>query len=405
MIPSSASETGPELAISTRPLLTIYVAWHPMFAGGQKMARHLFEHYRRDLYRSVAGGAGLPVHYRSMSADAGAVPRHIDFDSSELTATVLLIDEHWIGDPAWCAWAKELDDSSDTSNLRSLVFPIAIVKEALALELTTNALRWHAWDGMAPYSRLLRLTTDLTYQFIRMLRLHLLTREQPGISFRESLKSYLARVQIFLSHSKHDCDGMRIATAIRDALQAGEGLSSFFDVHDIPVGLRFDGVLLESVRESAVVAIQTDSYSSRTWCRKEVLEAKRHQVPLVVADCIDDCDERAFPYLGNVPIVRIDPKTVDRVDVAVGRLLDEVLKDFFWKCWVAQVQLYATANDVFLPRAPEILSLAHIDRRSASSVLVYPEPPLSADELAIFAAVDGNVRLRSMIEWIAERGL
>ena len=399
-----AFETGLELAIDTRPLFTIYVVWHPLFAGGQDIARHLFDHYRRDLYRSVIGGAGLPVIYRSMITETGGVPRHIDFDSSELTATVLLIDDYWISDPAWFAWAKELDRASDSSNLRTLVFPIAIVKEALTLDLATNALRWYVWDGLEAYSRLLRLTTDLTYQFTRMLRLYLLTRGQPEISLRENFKSYLARVQLFLSHSKHDPNGMRIATAIRDAIQAGEGLSSFFDVHDIPVGLRFDDVILESVRESAVVAIQTDSYSSRTWCRKEVLEAKRHQVPLVVADCIDDCDERAFPYLGNVPVVRIDPKTVDRVDVVVARLLDEVLKSFFWKCWVALVQPYATDDDVFLPRAPEILSLAHINQRSASNVLVYPEPPLSADELAIFAAIDGTIRLRSMIEWIAERG-
>ena len=64
---------------------------------------------------------------------------------------------------------------------------------------------------------------------------------------------------MFLGHSKHDSDGNRIANLIRDYLHAGHGLSSFFDVHDIPAGLRFQQVLLNQVRVSAVVAVHTDS--------------------------------------------------------------------------------------------------------------------------------------------------
>jgi hypothetical protein len=55
-------------------------------------------------------------------------------------------------------------------------------------------------------------------------------------------------------------------------------------VHDIPAGLRFHKVLLQQVRVSAMVAIHADSYSSREWCRREIIEAKRWNVPLVVAN-------------------------------------------------------------------------------------------------------------------------
>lgn len=114
-------------------------------------------------------------------------------------------------------------------------------------------------------------------------------------------------MQIFLSHSKHDNNGVQIAKAIRTHLHNGHGLASFFDVHDIPAGLRFQVVLLQQVRVSAMVAIHTDSYSSREWCRREVIEAKRWNVPLVVANSISDLDERGFPYMGNVPVVRLEP--------------------------------------------------------------------------------------------------
>ena len=32
--------------------------------------------------------------------------------------------------------------------------------------------------------------------------------------------------------------------------------------------------------------------------------------------------------MGNVPVVRLEPHGVDRIDFVIGRLLDEVLKDF-----------------------------------------------------------------------------
>src|SRR6202020_2050865 len=120
------------------------------------------------------------------------------------------------------------------------------------------------------------------------------------------------------SHSKHDRDGERIAKLIRKALFDGNGLASFFDVHDIPTGVRFDRAILQQVKVSAVVAIYTDSYSSREWCRREIIEAKRWNVPLVVANCIADKDKRGFPYMGNVPVVRMDPRAVDRIDHVVA---------------------------------------------------------------------------------------
>jgi len=216
----------------------------------------------------------------------------------------------------------------------------------------------------------------------------------------------LKKVQIFLSHSKHDDYGERIARAIRDHLYAGHGLSSFFDVHDIPAGLRFQRVLIQQVKMSAVVAVHTDSYSSREWCRREIIEAKRWNVPLVVANCISDLDERGFPYLGNVPIVRLDPRGPDRIDVVIGRLLDEVLKDFLWRCRVELVRDAADRAVVFVPRPPELISLVGVPTATEvpEPVIVYPDPPLSAEEERLFEEVAPRVRLRSMTEWLAEEG-
>src|SRR5437867_2866228 len=162
--------------------------------------------------------------------------------------------------------------------------------------------------------------------------------------------------------------------------------------------------ILQKVKVSAVVAVYTDSYSSREWCRREIIEAKRWNVPLIVANCISDLDERSFPYLGNVPVVRMDPEKSDRIDYIIGRLLDEVLKDFLWRCRVELTVASRNDDVIFLPRPPELISLAGISA-SGRATLVYPDPPIGTEEQRLFELVAPTIRLRSMTEWLAEAAL
>jgi hypothetical protein len=233
-----------------------------------------------------------------------------------------------------------------------------------------------------------------------MLRHYLAHLEKPTVS-DDDLLAFLKPVDVFLSHSKHDPDGEQIALQFRQFV-ADADFSAFFDVFNIPIGLRFDRVLLAKVRVSAVVAIHTDSYSTREWCRREIIEAKLFNCPLVVANCIEDADERGFPYMANVPIVRMDPEKRDRIDIIVARLMDEVLKDFIWRC---RVMLFAGAakNGVaFVPRPPELIILTALQNRTPpSDTLVYPDPPIGAEEMNLFTAAAPGVRLLSATEWLA----
>ncbi|MFH1553340.1 MAG: hypothetical protein ABII76_00490, partial [Pseudomonadota bacterium] len=127
---------------------------------------------------------------------------------------------------------------------------------------------------------------------------------------------------------------------------------------------------------------------------------------LVVANCIQDADERGFPYMGNVPLVRMDPILLDRIDNVVGRLLDEVLKDFVWRCRVEMVRRDGADDAVFLPRPPELISLAGLDGEARSEVtLVYPDPPIGSEEQRLFEVIAPSVKLRSLTEWIAQSGV
>lgn len=387
-----------------KPFLVVYVIWHPDFSGGAELAEILRKHFRRELYQNVAGGTGLSVIFRSESLPGTGKPLAINFSESETTAVIVLAESCMVNDTEWVSYLHELSTQTEVAGLGTHLFPIAIDEQGLSIGLEEQALRWDKWVKEEKFDITdlhLRLISELTYEFCRMLRYYLEHLKQPEKD-EDELLGYLKKVQIFLSHSKHDENGKQIANVLRDQLHRGHGLSSFFDVHDIPAGVRFHKVLLAQVAQSAVVAIHTDSYSSREWCRREIIEAKRHSVPLVVANCINELDERGFPYMGNVPIVRMDPQRIDRINVIIARLLDEVLKDFLWRCRIQLVN--NEQNEVqFVPRAPELISLAGLKfPENGQPTIVYPDPPLSAEEERLFEEIKPDIRLRSFTEWLAE---
>ena len=388
-------------AASTRPLLALYVAWHPKFAVGAEISEVLRAHFRRDLFGSVAGGTGLSVLFRSEPAYRSAVPLDVDPAGAETTAVVVLADENMTADQDWVDYVARLAGEADAQGLKMRILPVAFERSATSVA-KEQAIRFDQFAGDAAAKRA-RLMSELTLELCRMLRFFL-THLHHGGDSEEALNQYLEPVRVFLSHSKHGGNGEQIAQALRGYLHHGKGLASFFDVNDIPAGLAFDQVLLNRVRQSAVVAIHTDSFSSREWCRREIIEAKRHNVPLIVANCIGDRDERGFPYLGNVPIVRMDPDRIDRLDAVVGRILDEVLKDFLWKCRV-KVADVKDSDVTFVPRPPELISLVNLPEEMAvpHPKIVYPDPPLSREEQRLFELVAPRVTLRSLTEWLAER--
>lgn len=386
----------------TRPFLALYIVWHPDFTDGAVIAEKLREHYRRNLYENISGGTGLSVLFRSQPTPEKTTPIPISLDEAQTTAIIVLADEHLVSNADWLQYVNELANQTEAAGLASRLFPVSITATVLApLGVSEQALRWDSWSGTSSALQQ-RLTTELTYEFCRMLR-HYLEHLKRPTEEEEALQAYLKKVQIFLSHSKHDDHGVAIAYNIRNQLYAGHGLAGFFDVHDIPAGLRFNKVLLQQVRVSAMVAIHTDSYSSREWCRREIIEAKRWNVPLVIANSISDIDERGFPYMGNVPVVRLDPQGEDRINFVISRLLDEVLKDFLWRCQIEVVKASAGRNVVFTPRPPELISLANLPptEELPAPVIVYPDPPLGAEEERLFADVAPHVQLRSLTEWLA----
>jgi hypothetical protein len=156
-------------------------------------------------------------------------PLAINFSESETTAVIVLAESNMAKDHDWNIWLHELSAETVNAGLGTHIFPVAIEHEGLSTGLEEQAVRWDLWlqeDSNDVASMQLRLISTLTYEFCRMLRHYLEHLKQPDKSDDELLQ-YLRKVQIFLSHSKHDSDGERIAYLIRDQLHKGMGLAHF----------------------------------------------------------------------------------------------------------------------------------------------------------------------------------
>lgn len=389
------------MAEATHTILSVYIVWHPNYSKGSDIAELIRKHFRDGRYKNVLGDIGLSVVFRSSPVPDAETPLDIDLDEAETTAIIVLAESVLAGDAAWRKYVDRLIHDAEAKGLGSQVFPVTLEKAGSDIGANVQALRWNCWKGNDT-ERGQRLIRELSYEFSRMLR-HYIERLKHLEEDAKALERYLEKVQIFLSHSKHDSDGKRLAQKISRWLQQSSGLSKFFDELDIPAGTRFSDVLDLEVKRSAFVAMHTDSYSSREWCRREIIEAKRWNVPMIVVNSMRDVDERGFPYMGNVPIVRMAPNKTDRIEKVIGRLLDEVFKDFLWRCRI-ELTGHAGSDVLFMSRHPELISLANLLARTdvANPMIVYPDPPLGDEEEQLFQKIAPHVRLQNLTQWLTE---
>ena len=380
----------------TRAPFVLYVVWHSGCAVAQDIAEELWRHFASDRYHRIAGGAGVTVLLLDASEPRSAAPPSIDWAIGETVAVIALVDQGFAADRRWVRRLVDVAQQADEQGFTTRVFPVALEAGVMA-DLEVQALRWDRWpEGDEDDGRVRRLIRELTDQFTRMVR-HWLVSQQGGQG--DELRRYRENIQVFLSHSKHDKHGEAVAKAIRKWLSDNSGLASFLDVNDMLPGLPFDTIIEDAIRHGVLVAIYTDSYSSREWCRREAILAKRHGVPMLVVDCLQERDDRAFPYLWNVPVVRMDASQPAQAGLVVSVLLDEVFKDYLWQ---QRTNAYVgSSRTVFTSRPPELTTAALADNATGEQwAIVHPAPPLGREEVRLFADILPNVRVCTLNEWL-----
>ena len=265
----------------------------------------------------------------------------------------------------------------------------AVDRNAFGVCNGVQALRWYGWDG-SDGERTRRLIRELTRLFIMLLS------DSPDDT--GGPEDGMQKIKVFISHAMQD--GKSIANDIDGWFHNSGMISSKMAPRDIPAGKEFGGAIHQLMRNKPVVVIHTDSYSSREWCKHEVIEAKRSGSPMLAVDCLREVEGRSFPYLGDIPTIRMDPSSYEKtIPRMAGLLLDEIFKSLIWE--LSTDGYSSDRNVTFMSRPPELVSLVLLPERAGGGArcIVYPDPPLGTEEELLLLRADRDLNLFSMTQW------
>lgn len=194
-------------------------------------------------------------------------------------------------------------------------------------------------------------------------------------------------IQLFLSHAKKGGTGEVYARAIKKYID-GTNMNNFFDASEITVGYKFNEEIINHIKKSTLISITTDEYSSRYWCQREILEAKKHDRPIISVNCLQVYEDRIFPPSGNVPCVHIAPNEIPLEDEVLNILIAALMETIRF-CYSQLLleyykdQGWIDKSAIVLSRPPEIQQIVYLKEKMQVDELTicYPEPPIYAEEM------------------------
>ena len=179
-------------------------------------------------------------------------------------------------------------------------------------------------------------------------------------------------LRLFISHAK--ADGIAMANSLIGVLQqlkaAGGkrvGFDYFYDAQHIESGSVWRSVIKGETSGSTLIALRTEAYEGRYWCRREFLAAERRGLPIVVVDLRKEqyYDSALLPF-DVVPSVRVHD----------GNLIRVVLHAMAAHLRALRAQSMAPEVQV-LPHRPSVHSLSGALQAGMAGRIAYPGPKLS----------------------------
>lgn len=263
--------------------VTVYIVHHPQSDFTRSVSQNLLKWFRLSDTTGAQSDAGLPVWYRREVAPAGrtAAPENtqgrsavatsfriqpeIDWDSALLNVVIILVDQHLVSSIEWCSAVEHLMRESGSRKNKTLVLPVALHDSFYRMT--------GLYEAFNPIRLLDATSAEAAAITLRRLASEAITRRLRQKSRTEEAK----KLEVFLSHAK--ADGREIAERIRDSLGRYGQLDAWFDANELAVGDKWQKKILNAAGNdtAAMISIVTDHYSSRPWCRMEVVAARTPQ--------------------------------------------------------------------------------------------------------------------------------
>lgn len=341
--------------------LSVHIMFHEEYEYGDETFNYIYSLLCRNSEIPQTDGMDIPV-YRYKGSEKSIIPP-IDLNVSDKIIIMPLITIEMYCDSSWQSYLSRLV-SQVKSHKNCSILPISMC------DYSFGFIKDFAENQMISLSSHSILDNKVEFQ-IRLFD-----------NLIRCLTDSTKKLKVFISHSKRDKNkvGEIRALELRNFIRSKTKLDSFFDVNDIPDGRNFEEEIKNNIRDaqnSAIVIIDSTTYSEREWCRKEALEGKSNNVPAIRVDVLDGIVRRTFPYIANIPTIRFN----DNWDEVVSLLLRSVLDQHFQQQFLEILKSGLNLDGTIQPTPPELISVHKC--HGSSSKVIYPEPPLGREELAL----------------------
>ena len=394
------------------PVLEVFVLWHPDDAAGGQVAATLLEHFHGTAFAGLVGGA-VEVYTRSAGWNTqGGPPRPLPFTEplpNGLAAAAVSVIVPVLGTnlaraaqdhEQWRDYLQAVAAAPDTDPSVA-VFGLQVDDAAMASGGQLSAIfgdkQRLASGGVTNGAALCR---DLAHSITGFVS------GSPGQPLR-----------VFISHTKRNSpeeepDRVQgLVSLVRDVIGQTH-LAPFFDAADLQPGALWEDELTKTAESSALLIVRTDLYASREWCQREVLAAKRADMPVVALQALHDGEERGSFLMDHIPSVSCDRSDIDEqrsaIEAALNKLVDEALKRALWQHQRSRLASYGF--DWLPANAPEPTTLAAWLRTVTKQVtpqdrlfVLHPDPPLGHAEVDAIGDVLAVANLIDLVEILTPR--
>lgn len=327
--------------------------------NSSRYADEIYKHFSRDVLNPYEAGIEIPTYFiNTFDYEISNL-----FEQAEKSIVITLIDEEMFFDSNWKLY---IDFLINENTIKEQIYFLPIGLFENAQNITTNASKINFLKMTEQSPDIYKLIFILAFRILKILRA------------KNKLDEETVDVSLFLSHEKKY--GTQYAKRIKDNINL-VNLKTFLDENNIETGKDFSITIEKAIIDcSTFLVIQTDLYSSREWCLREVLQAKKNSKTIVVLDFLDEGEKRSFPYLGNSKVIKF------KDNIIYLKMYSEILKEtirqvFFENNTKKILDSFEISEEEYmvLNYPPEVITL--IDhKKNINKTLVYPDPKIGYEE-------------------------
>lgn len=355
-----STQYKPPLAINFLWNFADYSAVYPIIDTVRKC-------FARDRDKPFSRGLNVPLFYFSSLNPTEIPDKKPEFCASN-NIIFVFTSVNTLGIEPWKRYLEELPVLPNMH-----IVPIAISREGLRHEgalAGLNCIRVNDWPSE---NRDIYAVVALAHEIYRY----------SCVSSEAKDTGKFSSITIFLSHAKA-CDTGRLHSEEIRRFIDNTNMNRFFDSTDISPGFLFSQEIENSIKTSTLVAIESDAYSSRYWCQREVLCAKRYDRPIIVVDSLHDYEDRIFPAASNVPCVHVSSDSIisqrDILRILSAAIIETIRHIHSLNSLKFYKEIGWIPNDSELSARPPELRQALRLKGGGHKRICYPEPPLYTDE-------------------------